>query len=73
VFFLTDARKHKEGEITRYSKVCLAFAVTGNQEYVSLSGPAQILNDQSKIRDLGERRQRRGGILRTILTSTCSR
>jgi len=52
VFFLTDAGKHKEGEIARYAKVCLAFSDTSGQKYVSLSGPAQILNDRNKIREL---------------------
>lgn len=52
VFFLTDARKHKEDEIAHYSKVCLAFADTGSQKYLSVSGPAQVLNDRGKIREL---------------------
>src|SRR5215469_9224746 len=52
VFFLTDARKHKEDEIAHYSKVCLAFADTASQKYVSLSGPAQIANDRAMVREL---------------------
>jgi general stress protein 26 len=43
IFFLADARHHK---------VCLAFADTGGQKYVSLSGDAEISSDRAKIREL---------------------
>jgi general stress protein 26 len=52
VFFLSDARRHKEDEIRQYGKVCLAFADTGAQKYVSLAGHAEVLNDRGKIREL---------------------
>ncbi len=51
VFFLTDARHHKDEEIKRYPKVCLAFADTGGK-YVSLSGSAEVSNDRAIVRDL---------------------
>lgn len=50
VFFLADAGRHKE--IARYDKVCLAFADTSGQKYVSLAGHAEVSNDRAKIRDL---------------------
>jgi len=52
VYFLSDARRHKDEEIKQYRKVCLAFADTGGQKYVSLSGNAEVSNDRSKVREL---------------------
>jgi general stress protein 26 len=52
VYFLSDAGKHKEAEIEQYSKVCLAFADTSGQKYVSLAGHAEVTNDRAKIREL---------------------
>jgi len=52
VYFLSDARRHKEDEIKQYSKVCLAFADTGAQNYVSLAGHAEVQADRAKIREL---------------------
>ena len=36
----------------QYSKVCLAFADTGGQNYVSLAGHAEVSSDRAKIREL---------------------
>jgi general stress protein 26 len=52
VFFLTDARHHTDDQIRQYSKVCLAFADTGGQNYVSLAGHAEMSSDRAKIREL---------------------
>jgi general stress protein 26 len=52
VYFLTDARHHKGDDVERYHKVCLAFADTGGQKYVSVSGDAEISGDRGKIREL---------------------
>jgi general stress protein 26 len=52
IYFLSDARRHKDEEIRQYSKVCLAFADTGGQDYVSLSGHAEVSSDRAKIREL---------------------
>ena len=49
VYFLSDAGEHKDDEIQQYSKVCLAFADTGGQKYVSLAGHAEVSNDRAKI------------------------
>jgi general stress protein 26 len=49
VFFLADARHHKESDIKRYNKVCLAFSDTGAQNYVSVAGQAEVLVDRPKI------------------------
>jgi general stress protein 26 len=52
IFFLTDARRHKDEEIRQYGKVCLAFADTGGQKYVSLAGHGEVSNDRGKVREL---------------------
>jgi general stress protein 26 len=52
VYFLTDARAHKDDEIRRYPRVCLAFADTDGQKYVSISGTARLSADRDKIKQL---------------------
>jgi len=51
-YFLTDVASHKDEEIARYPNVCLAFADSKGQKYVSVSGTAEIENDREKIREL---------------------
>src|SRR5262245_9331938 len=52
IYFFTDHRAHKEEEIRQYPNVCLAFADTHGQNYVSLSGSAEISADRDKIKEL---------------------
>jgi general stress protein 26 len=52
IYFLSDASHHNEEEIARYGKVCLAFADTSGQNYVSLAGRAEVSADQNKIKEL---------------------
>ena len=52
VYFLTDARRHKDEEIARNPGVNLSFANASNQKYVSLTGTAAISNDRAKIKQL---------------------
>ncbi len=52
IYFLTDARHHKDEEIAANPAVNLAFADTGGQKYVSVSGTAVVSNDRRKIREL---------------------
>ncbi len=52
IYFLTDARQHKDEEIARAPAVNLSFADTGGQKYVSVSGTATMANDRDKIREL---------------------
>lgn len=52
VYFLTDARRHKDDEIARHPNVNLSFADTGGQKYVSLAGTATISNDRAQIREM---------------------
>jgi general stress protein 26 len=52
VYFLTDARRHKDEEIARDPNVNLSFADAGNQTYVSVTGRATVSNDRAKIKEL---------------------
>lgn len=52
IYFLTDVASHKDEEIARYPNVCLAFADSKGQKYVSVSGTAEVLNDRERIKDL---------------------
>lgn len=52
LYFLTDVESHKDDEIARHPNVCLAFADSRGQKYVSVTGTAEIQNDREKIHDL---------------------
>jgi general stress protein 26 len=52
IYFLADARRHKDEEIARNPHVNLSFADAGSQKYVSLTGHAEVSNDRAKIKQL---------------------
>lgn len=52
IFFLTDARRHKDDEIARNPGINLSFADAGAQKYVSVTGTAAVSNDRAKIKEL---------------------
>jgi general stress protein 26 len=52
IYFLTDARQHKDEEIARDPNVNLSFADAGKQKYVSVTGTAAVSNDRARIRQL---------------------
>jgi general stress protein 26 len=52
IYFLTDARRHKDDEIARNPGINLSFADASSQKYVSLTGTAVVSNDRAKIREL---------------------
>ena len=52
IYFFTDARARKDDEIAQYPQVCLGFADTRRQKYVSVSGTAQIMSDVDKMKEL---------------------
>ena len=52
IYFLTDARRHKDEEIARDPNVNLSFADTGGQKYVSVTGTATVSNDRARIKQL---------------------
>ena len=71
VYFLTDTRRHKDEEIARDPRVCLAFVDSGDQAFVSISGVALVLNDRAKIKELWSLQLRHGGTAPTIRRSAC--
>jgi general stress protein 26 len=52
IYFLTDARRHKDDEIAREPRINLSFADAGDNKFVSVSGRAEVSNDRAKIREL---------------------
>jgi len=52
IYFLSDARAHTDDEVRQFPQVCLAFADTRGQKYLSVSGTAQVSNDRAKIKEL---------------------
>jgi general stress protein 26 len=52
IYFLTDARRHKDDEIARHPDINLSFADAGDQKYISVTGTAAVSNDRAKIKEL---------------------
>ena len=52
IYFLTDARRHKDEEIARNPGINLSFADASSQKYVSVTGIAVVSNDRAKIKAL---------------------
>ncbi|UZE49633.1 pyridoxamine 5'-phosphate oxidase family protein [Rhodopseudomonas sp. P2A-2r] len=52
IYFLTDARRHKDEEIARNPNINLSFADASDQKYVSVTGTAEVSNDRAKIKEL---------------------
>jgi general stress protein 26 len=52
VYFLTDARRHKDEEIARNPGINPSFADASDQKYVSITGTAIVSNDRAKIKQL---------------------
>jgi general stress protein 26 len=52
IFFLTDARRHKDDEIAADPQINLSFADSGDMKFVSVSGTAAVSNDRAKIKEL---------------------
>jgi general stress protein 26 len=71
IYFLTDARRHKDEEIARDPNVNLSFADPGSQKYVAVSGIAAISNTAPGSSNCSRRRQKHGGIRPRIRISAC--
>lgn len=52
IWFLTDARGHKDEELRVDPRACLAFAEPRDNTYLSLSGKAETVHDQERIKAL---------------------
>ena len=67
IYFLTDARRHKDQEIARNPGINLSFADASSQKYVSLTGTAIVSNDRTKIKELFGTPAKHGGTVPRIL------
>lgn len=52
IYFLTDARRHKDDEIARNPEVNLSFADTSGMKFISATGSATISDDRAKIKQI---------------------
>ena len=52
LFFFTKVRASKVGEVERDRNVCVSYAAPEAQRYISMSGPARLLNDRAKMEEL---------------------
>ena len=52
LWFFTGASSHKVSEISRVPRVNVSFADPDNQNYVSITGAAQLVRDRNKIAEL---------------------
>ena len=52
LYFLTSVETGKDDEVQSNDNVCVAFADSKGQKYVSITGSGQISNDRQKIKDL---------------------
>jgi general stress protein 26 len=52
IWFMSDRNSDKNREIENDDKVQLFYSHTGNYEYLSIFGRAEIVNDRSKIENL---------------------
>jgi general stress protein 26 len=49
IYFLTDARHHKDDEIARNPGINLSFADAGDQKYVSVTGTRPDIGENRKV------------------------
>jgi len=52
IWFMSDKNSDKNKDIERDEQVQLFYSHTGNYEYLSIYGSAEIVNDRSKIEEL---------------------
>jgi general stress protein 26 len=52
LWFITDQRGAKEDEIKAAPEVCLAFAETSSNTYLSITGHAELFADAAKAKEL---------------------
>lgn len=52
LWFFSRARDPKIGELKKDGQINLAYADTSNQNYVSVSGRAEIVQDKAKVKEL---------------------
>jgi hypothetical protein len=50
IYFLTDARGHKDEEVMQDEHVCLSFAQPSDGKFLTVTGHARVLNDRERLR-----------------------
>lgn len=55
IWFMSDRTTHKDSEIKFDNRVQLFYSHTGNYEYLSVFGRAELVNDRKKIKELWTR------------------
>jgi general stress protein 26 len=72
LWFFTNIKDHKIGEIEKDNRVNLSYSKPEDTIYVSVSGTADLVRDQTKMRSFGARSTKRGlRTARTIRISSC--
>lgn len=52
VWFLTDRRGHVDDELARDPQGCLTFAKSSSNDFLSVSGECEVLDDRAKVDEL---------------------
>ncbi len=52
IYFLTDAHSVKDNQIDRFPKITATFTDKSDNDYVVVTGEAEVSNDRAKIKDL---------------------
>ncbi len=52
LWFLTSTKTHKVSEIDQDPRVCIAYSDIDDNNYVSVSGTAQVVQDRAKIEEM---------------------
>jgi general stress protein 26 len=52
IWFLTDARSGKDGEVAAAPDIGLVFVDAGDKAYLSITGRAEILRDPAKVAEI---------------------
>jgi general stress protein 26 len=52
IYFLTDVEAGKDHEVEANPNVCVTFADSKSQKYVSVTGTATVSNDRQKVKEL---------------------
>lgn len=55
IYFLTDVRGHKDGELANDDHVCLSWAKPGDGKFLVVTGRGAVLNDRALIRELWDK------------------
>lgn len=52
IWFITDANSEKDNDVARHPSVCLTFTDTHDQNFVSVSGEVERVDDRAQLTEL---------------------